>query len=145
MSYLNDTILLIEDDADDAEFTINELRKLKIRSLVHLDDGATALEYLFSADTRAPGVILLDLKMPKVDGIEILGKLKNDVARKSIPVVALISSKEGKKYVESFRLNPDGYLLKPVDATSFISVLTEIGLSHLVYSTSAKGVNRIEQ
>jgi two-component system, response regulator len=134
MSYLNDTILLIEDDADDAEMTLSALSKFKFSNLLHLDDGATALEYLFAPGTAAPAVILLDLKMPKVDGIEILGRLKADRDRKLIPVVALISSKEGKKYVESFQLSPDGYLLKPVEGKHFISVLTEIGLSHLACS-----------
>ncbi|HYC83570.1 MAG TPA: response regulator [Chryseosolibacter sp.] len=136
MSCFNDTVLLIEDDADDAEIAISALNKLKLPKLIHLDDGAIALEYLFASSTKPPAVILLDLKMPKVDGIEILAKLKNDLARKNIPVVALISSKEGRKYVESFRLSPEGYLIKPIDTRNFVSVLREIGLAHLVCATA---------
>jgi CheY-like chemotaxis protein len=99
---------------------------------LHLDDGAVALDHLFSPECPCPSLILLDLKMPKVDGIEILSKLKADRERKKIPVVALISSNDGRKYVESFHVNPDGYLLKPVECKSFITVLTEIGLANLL-------------
>jgi len=131
MDYGKYKILLIEDDVDDAEMIIYTLRKLNSLELLHIDDGVDALEYLYDEKTPTPSMILLDLKMPKVDGIQILRKLKSDPAKKNIPVVALISSKDGKNYLESFHVNPDGYLIKPVDIKEFLGVLAKIGMSQL--------------
>jgi two-component system, response regulator len=130
MTYTH-TILLIEDDADDAEMTLYMLGKLNGFHFIHIDDGVKALEYLFSARTTLPSLILLDLKMPKVDGIEILGKVKAHATLRNIPVIALISSKDGIRYVESFQVRADGYLIKPIDCNNFIGVLSEIGLNRL--------------
>lgn len=122
-------ILLIEDDADDAELTIIALRKFaSVNTIQHIDDGEKALEFLFDDQAR-PSVVLLDLKMPRVDGIQILRRLKNDPDKRNIPVVALISSREGKRYVESFDVMADAYMVKPVDARQLSAVLSEIGLS----------------
>ncbi|SRR5690606_18090432 len=121
-------ILLVEDDADDAELTILALREFADGDPIqHIDDGEKALEFLFG-DAPMPSVVLLDLKMPRVDGIQILRKLKSDPEKRMIPVVALISSREGKRYVESFDLQADAYMIKPVDAGQFSAVLAEIGL-----------------
>jgi two-component system, response regulator len=123
-------ILLVEDDADDAEMTIYALKKNNlITNLVHIDDGERALKYLLDENTPLPAAILLDLKMPKVDGIEILRTLKNDLIRKAIPVIALISSKEGKNYLESYHLKADAYLTKPVNSENFRIALAEVGIS----------------
>src|SRR5690242_19891686 len=99
-------ILLVEDNPDDAGLAIHALKKHNLANhLLHLHDGEEALEYLFSADlTTIPKVILLDLKMPKVDGIEVLRKLKSDERRRIIPVVVLTSSKEERDIVESYKL-----------------------------------------
>jgi two-component system response regulator len=122
-------ILLIEDDADDAELTIHALKKHEWASpILHIDDGEKALEFLFG-DQKKPSLILLDLKMPRVDGIQILRKLKDDPSRQNIPVVALISSKEGKNYLESFNVKADAYMVKPVDCEQFSAVLSAIGIS----------------
>lgn len=122
-------ILLIEDDADDAELTILALRKYAdSHPILHIDDGEKALEFLFDAN-QTPSLILLDLKMPRVDGIQILRRLKSDPEKKSIPVVVLISSKEGKHYLESFDVKPDAYMIKPVDALQFLTALSEIGMA----------------
>ncbi|HEU5147427.1 MAG TPA: response regulator [Chryseosolibacter sp.] len=127
-------ILLIEDDADDAELTIHALKKHHLANpIVHIDDGEKALEVLFS-DRQMPTLILLDLKMPRVDGIEILRKLKSDPEKKSIPVVALISSKEGRNYVESFQLKADGYLIKPVDYKQFTEAVLRMGIGSVIVS-----------
>lgn len=127
-------ILLIEDDADDAELTIHALKKHHLANpIVHIDDGEKALELLFS-DRQMPTLILLDLKMPRVDGIEILRKLKSDPEKKSIPVVALISSKEGRNYVESFQLKADAYLIKPVDYKQFTEAVLRIGIGSVIVS-----------
>src|SRR5688572_1331879 len=108
-------ILLIEDDADDAELTIHALKKYNlVNPILHIDDGEKALDFLFGSQPK-PTLILLDLKMPRVDGIQILRKLKSDPERHDIPVVALLSSKEGKNYVESFNVKADAYMIKPVD------------------------------
>jgi two-component system, response regulator len=122
-------ILLVEDDADDAELTIHTLRKHKlVNTLLHIDEGEKALEYLYAADNNLPKLILLDLRMPKVDGIQILRKLKADPAKQHIPVVVLLSSKEGKNYVESFQLKADAYAVKPLDFKKFVAAMSEVGL-----------------
>lgn len=122
-------ILLIEDDADDAELTMLALKKFtEINPIIHIDDGERALEFLFEKQHR-PSLILLDLKMPRVDGIQILRKLKGDPEKRDIPVVALISSREGKHYLESFDVKADAYMIKPVDSQQFSAVLSEMGIS----------------
>jgi two-component system response regulator len=127
-------ILLIEDDADDAELTIHALKKHNLASpILHIDDGEKALEFLFGPDER-PSLILLDLKMPRVDGIQVLRRLRADQQRSDIPVVALISSKEGRNYVESFGLRADGYLIKPVDYNQFLVIVENIGLGSVIFS-----------
>jgi two-component system response regulator len=125
-------ILLIEDDPDDAELTILALKKHNlINPIVHIDDGEKALDFLFGSEKK-PGLILLDLKMPRVDGIQILRKLKSDPERRDIPVVALISSKEGKRYVESFNVKADAYMIKPVDDQQFLAVISDIGINSVI-------------
>ena len=122
-------ILLIEDDADDAELTIHTLKKHHlVNTLLHLDEGEKALDYLYSSENNLPKLILLDLRMPKVDGIQVLKKLKSDSEKKNIPVVVLVSSKEGKGYVESFQLAADSYIVKPLDFKKFFTAMSEIGL-----------------
>src|SRR5688572_28062278 len=131
-------ILLIEDDADDAELTIHALKKHNLATpIVHIDDGEKALEFLFG-QAQKPSLILLDLKMPRVDGIQILRKLKNDPDRRNIPVVALISSKEGRNYLESFNLKADAYMIKPVDYKQFSAAVDNIGITSVIFSPSAE-------
>jgi two-component system response regulator len=130
MSYGKYKILLIEDDFDDAEMIMHALRKLSFVEITHIDDSVDAVQYLFNLENPDPRVILLDLKMPKIDGIQILRMLKGNMHRKHIPVIALISSKDGRKYLESFNLRADSYLTKPIDCTNFLVCLTEIGLAH---------------
>lgn len=128
-------ILLIEDDADDAELTIHTLKKYKlVNPILHIDDGEKALEFLYSSQPN-PTLILLDLKMPRVDGIQILRKLKSDPDKQNIPVVALISSKDGKNYLESFNLKADGYIIKPVDYKQFCAAVSDIGITSLILSS----------
>ena len=132
-------ILLIEDDADDAELTIMALRKYHlVNPILHIDEGEKALEYLFDEQHR-PSLILLDLKMPRVDGIQILRKLKADPEKKDIPVVALISSKEGRNYLESFNVKADAYMIKPVDNKQFSAVLSDMGIASMILSASSQG------
>jgi two-component system, response regulator len=129
-------ILLIEDNMNDAEMTIRALKKNNIaNNLFHLKDGAQALDFLFGTgqfegrDTnRKPKLILLDLKMPKVDGIEVLSKIKCDERTKLIPVVVLTSSKEHPDVQECYRLGVNSYIVKPVEFDSFLKIVSDLGL-----------------
>lgn len=128
-------ILLIDDDADDAELTIFALRRNHLANpIVHIDDGEKALEFLFDGE-ETPGLILLDLKMPRVDGIQILRRLKDDPKRKCIPVIAMLASKEGKKYLESFQVKADSYVVKPVDPEQFFAAVSEMGMNSVIVTT----------
>jgi two-component system, response regulator len=132
-------ILLIEDNPDDAELTIRALKKHKLaNNLMHLKDGEEAINFLFARESPIPKIILLDLKMPKIDGIEVLKKLKSDPEKKIIPVVVLTSSKEEKDIVESYRLGVNAYIVKPVDFEKFVNAVREIGLFWLVLNQPPK-------
>jgi two-component system, response regulator len=143
MTMLNNTaveILLVEDNLDDAGLTIRALKKHNLaNNLLHLHDGEEALNYLFSEKmTIIPKVILLDLKMPKVDGIEVIKKLKSDERKKIIPVVVLTSSKEEKDIVESYKLGVNAYIVKPVDFDKFAKAISEIGFFWLLLNQPPK-------
>lgn len=130
-------ILLIEDDPDDAELTIYALKRQNlVNHLHHIDDGEKALEFLYGPEDNTPKLVLLDLRMPRVDGVTILRKLKSDPEKKDIPVVALLSSSEGKNYVESFHLKADAYIVKPVDFKKFFTAISEIGLTWKIIDSS---------
>ena len=129
-------ILLIEDNPDEAELAIRSLRKNNLaNNLVHIDDGAEALDYIFcrgshqgNSMTFNPKVILLDLKLPKVSGLEILRQLKADDRTKMIPVVILTSSKEDSDLMEGYKLGTNSYIVKPVNFESFAKAIAELGL-----------------
>lgn len=127
-------ILLIEDNPDDAELTIRVLKKHNLaNNLVHLQDGKEALEFLFAKGyNNIPKLILLDLKMPKIDGIEVLRKIKGDVNKKVIPVVILTSSKEERDVIESYQLGVNAYVVKPVEFEKFVSAVAQLGLFWLI-------------
>ena len=126
-------ILLVEDSMDDADLTIRTLHKHHLaNNLLHVQDGEEAVEYLFNEKRKMPKVILLDLKMPKVDGLEVLRKLKSHPEKKVIPVVVLTSSKEERDIVESYHLGVNAYIVKPVDFDKFVKAIGEIGLFWLV-------------
>ena len=138
----NDTveILLIEDNKNDAELTIRALRKGKINNnLIHLNNGAEALEFLFGKGKfkgrdigNKPKVILLDLKMPKVDGLEVLTQIKANELTKSIPVVVLTSSKEHPDIERAYALGVNSYIIKPVEFDEFAKVVTDLGFYWLL-------------
>jgi len=129
-------ILLIEDDPDDAELTIHALKKHNlVNHLHHIDDGEKALDYLYQPGNEMPKLILLDLRMPRVDGIQILKKLKSDKDKMSIPVVAMISSRDGKRYLESHNVKADAYIVKPLDFKKFFSAIADIGLTWKIVNT----------
>ncbi len=129
-------ILLVEDNAADAELTIRALNKVKVaNNILHLKDGAEALEYLFGNGayvdrdiTKQPKVILLDIKMPKVDGIEVLRQLKTNKQTKLIPVVIMTSSSEEQDIISSYQLGVNSYVVKPVGFEDFAKAVSELGL-----------------
>ncbi|MGD0947547.1 MAG: response regulator [Candidatus Binatia bacterium] len=133
-------ILLVEDNPHDAELTMRALKKRNLANrLVWVRDGAEALDYIFGAGTDAPPVIthtpkvvLLDLKLPKVDGLEVLGRLKGDERTKSIPVVVVTSSREEQDIVESYRLGVNSYIVKPVDFENFSEAVVQLGFYWLL-------------
>jgi CheY-like chemotaxis protein len=132
-------ILLVEDNASDEELTIIALKNNNIKNKIQVArDGAEALEYLFgSADCETlkcagPLVILLDLKLPKIDGLEVLKRIKSHPEAKKIPVVVLTSSSEEKDIVESYRLGVNSYIRKPVDFNQFTEAVNQIGLYWLL-------------
>lgn len=137
-------ILLIEDNINDAEMTIRALKKNNMgNSLVHLRDGAVAIDFLFGTGEYAgrdlgnkPKVILLDLKMPKVSGLEVLARIKAHPNTRKIPVVVLTSSKEHPDVEKAYELGVNSYIVKPVDVTNFIKAIADLGLYWVVLNTS---------
>lgn len=127
-------ILLVEDNPDDVELTLHALKKNNIANPVRIvRDGQEALDYLFykgkyqDGDYALPNVILLDLKLPKVDGIEVLQRIKSDRKTKLIPVVVLTSSKEESDLLKSYDLGVNSYIRKPVDFDQFVETVRQIG------------------
>ena len=136
MSMENIEILLVEDNPNDEELTLYALRKNNITNQIQVvRDGAEALEYLFCTGAFAgrqindpPKVVLLDLKLPKVDGLEVLERIKADERTRTIPVVVLTSSQEERDIVESYQLGVNSYIVKPVDFEQFNEAVRHIGL-----------------
>ena len=131
-------ILLIEDNPDDAELTIRVLKKHNLaNNLVHLQDGEEALKFLFDkGHNNIPKLILLDVKMPKVNGIEVLRKIKSDSHKKIIPVVILTSSKEERDILESYQLGVNAYVVKPIEFEKFAEAIAQVGLFWLLLNQS---------
>ncbi len=133
-------ILLAEDSASDAEMTIDALKKNGLANkLLHVKDGAAALDFLFAEGEYAgrnienkPKVILLDLKMPKVNGIEVLQRIRSDERTKYIPVVMLTSSREDPDIKTSYDLGVNSYVVKPVEFDEFQKAITELGLYWMI-------------
>ena len=124
-------ILLVEDSAEDAEMTLRALRKKHLANHVHwARDGEEALAVLLNS--RAPKLVMLDLKMPKVDGIEVLRQLKARPETRAIPVVVMTSSNEERDVLEAYRLGVNSYIVKPVAFESFRDTVSKIGLYWLL-------------
>jgi len=136
----NKAILLVEDNADDEALTLRALKKNNIKNdVVVAHDGAEALEYLFGTGKFAgrntdfiPQVVLLDLKLPKVDGLEVLRRLRADQRTKLLPVVILTSSTEEQDRIKGYDLGANSYVRKPVDFSQFIDAVRQLGLYWLI-------------
>ncbi len=123
------SILLVEDDKVDAMTVKRALREINVTNLLAtVNDGEQALEYLRNKDNERPAIILLDLNMPKMNGIELLKHMKADVDLRSIPVIVLTTSKADQDRIESFKLSVAGYMLKPVDYIQFVEVMRTINI-----------------
>ena len=139
-------ILIVEDNPNDLELTLRALKRGHIVNPIHsVSDGAEALDFLFGRgayegrDTaQIPKVILLDLKLPKVDGLEVLRRVKGDERTKIIPVVVLTSSREERDVVESYRLGVNSYIVKPVDFENFVQAVSHLGLYWLLLNQSPR-------
>ena len=129
-------ILLVEDNPNDVELTLRALQKQNLSSKVFVvKDGAEALDFMFASGPYAhrkvdkrPRVVLLDLKLPKVDGLEVLRRIKTDSRTSHIPVVMLTSSQEERDVVDSYNLGVNSYIVKPVDFSNFVHAVSELGI-----------------
>ena len=138
-------ILLVEDNADDEALTLRALKKNNIgNTVVVVRDGAEALDFLFCSGIYAdrdprdkPQVILLDLKLPKVDGLEVLRRIRADPSTRTLPVVILTSSKEEQDVVNSYLIGVNSYVRKPVDFIQFVEAIRQLGLYWLVLNETS--------
>ncbi|MEC9491920.1 response regulator [Flexistipes sp.] len=142
MQNINDVveILLVEDNPNDVEMALRAFKKNKLaNSIFVVEDGEEALNFIFTkgkfverAEKNLPKIILLDLKLPKVDGLEVLREIKGDENTKVIPVVVLTSSKEESDIVESYKLGVNSYIVKPVDFDKFVNTVKDLGFYWLL-------------
>ncbi len=128
-------ILLVEDNPNDIELTLAALEKSQLANeIVICRDGAEALDFLYRRgehahrETRDPAVVLLDLKLPKVDGLEVLAKVKSDLRKRSIPIVMLTSSREETDLVRSYQLGVNAFVVKPVGFKEFFEAIQDLGV-----------------
>jgi two-component system response regulator len=138
-------ILLVEDNLDDAEMTINALRKKNLASAItHVEDGEEALEFLFAegrfagrSSIEQPKLILLDVKMPKLNGLEVLKIIKSDKRTSKIPVIMLTSSKEEPDIHEAYSLGANSYIVKPVTFDNFADIVSTVGFYWLLINQTS--------
>lgn len=133
-------ILIVEDNASDAEMAMRAFKKNNLANKIHIvHDGEEALNFIFAKGEytqrdkiRKPKIILLDLKLPKIDGLEVLKELKNNEESKIIPVIVLTSSKEETDIIQSYQLGVNSYIVKPVDFEKFVEAIRNLGFYWLL-------------
>jgi two-component system, response regulator len=139
-------IMLVEDNADDEELTLRALRQAKIANeIVIVRDGSEAVDFLFGGGahasrdlSRMPAVVLLDLKLPKLDGLDVLTRMREDARTVVIPVVVLTSSSEDEDMLKSYRSGANSYVRKPVEFGAFASAVSQLGLYWMLLNESAR-------
>ncbi|MFZ3065277.1 MAG: response regulator [Nitrospirota bacterium] len=139
-------ILLVEDNPNDAELALRSLKKHNLANkILWVKDGAEALDFIFHTGAYADRtgnnilkVVLLDLKLPKIDGLEVLRRIKSDEKKKVIPVVVLTSSQEEQDRVESYKLGVNSYIVKPVEFEKFVSAIEKLGLYWMLLNKPPK-------
>jgi len=139
-------ILIVEDTPQDLDLALRALRKAKVTNRIHIArDGEEAIQFIFCEGPyserkleNGPNVILLDLKLPKIDGLEVLKRIKSDPRTRAIPVVVLTSSKEQKDVVESYNLGVNSYIVKPVNFEQFTDAVQKLGLYWLLLNQPPK-------
>ena len=137
-------VLLVEDNPNDVEFTLRAFKKNNLENKVHIvKDGEEALEFIFATGRYAsrdvnfpPKVVLLDLKLPKVSGIEVLRKIKGDERTRTIPVVVVTSSQEAQDIDECYKLGVNSYIQKPIEFENFVKAVTDVGMYWLMVNKS---------
>jgi two-component system response regulator len=135
-------IVLVEDNPDDEALTLRALQKNNIANqVVVLRDGAEALDFLLAPDAPTPQLVLLDLKLPRIDGLEVLRRLRSEPRTALLPIVVLTSSTEERDMVESYRRHANSYIRKPVDFEQFIDAVRQLGLYWLVLNQIAPNDN----
>jgi two-component system, response regulator len=134
------SILLVEDNPDDVALTLRALKKANIANqVVVAGDGAEALELIFGERRLRPAVVLLDLRMPKLNGFEVLQRLRGNEATRALPVVILTSSREDSDIINGYKLGANSYVRKPVDFEQFVHAIGELGLYWLVLNEPPPG------
>jgi two-component system response regulator len=132
-------LLLVEDNPADEELTLHVLQKNNLANRIHVvRDGAEALEFLFGSSGNVPKLILLDLKLPWVGGLEVLARIKADMRTKTIPVVVLTSSREDADLRACYELGVNSYIVKPVDFIQFTECVRQLGLYWLLFNEPAR-------
>jgi two-component system response regulator len=147
---IDKSILLVEDNPDDAALTVHALETNKLsNTLVIARDGVEALDYLFCTGIHAernpsefPAVVLLDLKLPRIDGLEVLRRIRADARTRLLPVVILTSSNEEEDRIKGYALGANSYVRKPVDFDDFVKAAGQLGLYWLLLNQSPPGVNQ---
>jgi CheY-like chemotaxis protein len=130
-------IVLVEDNPDDQTLTLRALKKQNLANdIIVLNDGVEALEYLLDAEKPLPNLVLLDLKLPKLDGLQLLRRLRSEPRTQLLPVVVLTASDEDRDVIEGYRLGANSYIRKPVDFNQFTEAVRQLGLYWLVLNQS---------
>jgi two-component system response regulator len=135
------TILLVEDNADDEQLTLRAMRQSDVPNIIRVArDGAEALDQLYgpNASPRLPDLVLLDLKLPKISGLEVLQRIRKEDKTRALPIVVLTSSDEEKDIIESYNLGANSYIRKPVDFDEFIDAVRQLGLYWLTMNRTRR-------
>lgn len=133
------TILLVEDNADDEQLTLRAMRQSEVPNIIRVArDGAEALELLFGSNSRLPDLVLMDLKLPKVGGLEVLQRIRQEPSTANLPIVILTSSDEERDIAQSYKFGANSYIRKPVEFEEFMDAIRQLGLYWLSMNHQVK-------